>query len=31
VFPTVSYRFNGAEHAQMLTTSAPLAITPLFE
>jgi hypothetical protein len=30
-FPTASYRFDGAEHAQVLTTSAPLAIVPLFE
>jgi hypothetical protein len=30
-FETVTYRFNGAEHAQVLTATAPLAITPLFE
>jgi hypothetical protein len=30
-FPTVVYRFNGAGHAQVLTSSAPLAIAPLFE
>jgi hypothetical protein len=30
-FSTVTYRFDGAEHTQVLTTVAPLAITPLFE
>jgi hypothetical protein len=30
-FSTVTYRFDGADHAQVLTTVAPLAITPLFE
>jgi hypothetical protein len=30
-FPAASYRFDGAEHAQVLTTTAPLAIAPLFE
>jgi hypothetical protein len=29
--PTVTYRFGGDEHAQVLTTTAPLAIVPLFE
>lgn len=29
--PTVTWRFNGAEHVQVLTTTAPLAIAPLFE
>jgi hypothetical protein len=29
--PTVTYRFNGDEHVQVLTTTAPLAIAPLFE
>jgi hypothetical protein len=29
--PTVTYRFSGDEHAQVLTTTAPLAIAPLFE
>jgi hypothetical protein len=30
-FPTVTYRFNGAEHAQVVAVKAPLAIVPLFE
>ena len=30
-FPTVIYRFVGAEHVLVLTLSAPLAIAPLFE
>jgi hypothetical protein len=30
-FATVTYRFSGLEHAQVLTATAPLAITPLFE
>jgi hypothetical protein len=30
-FATVTYRFNGTEHAQVLTAAAPLAITPLFD
>jgi hypothetical protein len=29
--PTVTYRFNGDVRAQVLTTTAPLAIAPLFE
>lgn len=30
-FPTVSYRFGGAERAQLMTANPPLAIVPLFE
>lgn len=30
-FPTVTYRFAGAERAQVLTATAPLAIAPLFD
>lgn len=30
-FATVTYRFNGAERAQVLTASAPLAIAPVIE
>lgn len=30
-FPTVTYRFAGAERTQVTTTSAPLAIAALFE
>jgi hypothetical protein len=30
-FATVTYRFNGVEHAQVLTASAPLAIAPVIE
>lgn len=29
--PTVTYRFNGSERAQVLTSTAPLAIAPMFE
>ncbi|MGZ5198951.1 MAG: hypothetical protein ACXWC4_04200 [Telluria sp.] len=29
--PTVTFRFSGVDHAQLLTTTAPLAIAPLFE
>jgi hypothetical protein len=29
--PTVTYRFNGPERAQVLTSTAPLAIAPMFE
>jgi hypothetical protein len=29
--PTVTYRFGTDEHTQVLTTTAPLAIVPLFE
>jgi hypothetical protein len=29
--PSVTYRFNGAERAQVMTATAPLAIAPLFE
>lgn len=31
VLPTVTYRFNGAERGQVLTSTAPLAIAPMFE
>lgn len=31
VLPTVTYRFNGLERAQVLTSTAPLAIAPVFE
>jgi hypothetical protein len=31
IFPGVTYRFDGAERAQVLTATAPLAIVPLFE
>lgn len=30
-FATVTYRFNGAERAQVLTAAAPLAIAPVIE
>jgi len=30
-FPTVTYRFAGAERTQLLASNAPLAIVPLFE
>jgi hypothetical protein len=30
-FPTVTYRFGSAEHAQVVTHDAPLAIVPVFE
>lgn len=30
-FPTVSYRFGGAEKAQLKTANPPLAIVPLFD
>jgi hypothetical protein len=30
-FPTVTYRFGGVEHAQVVTHDAPLAIVPVFE
>jgi hypothetical protein len=30
-FPTVTYRFNEAERAQLVTSKAPLAIVPVFE
>jgi hypothetical protein len=30
-FATVTYRFNGAERAQVLTATAPLAIAPVIE
>jgi hypothetical protein len=31
IFLNVNYRFDGAERAQVLTATAPLAIVPLFE
>lgn len=31
VLPTVTYRFNGPERAQVQTATAPLAIAPVFE
>jgi hypothetical protein len=30
-FPTVTYRFNGGGHAQVVAAKAPLAIVPVFE
>jgi hypothetical protein len=30
-FPTATYRLAGAEHTQLLTSKAPLAIVPVFE
>ncbi|HAV35949.1 MAG TPA: hypothetical protein DCX52_06245 [Massilia sp.] len=30
-FPTVVYRFDGAERTQVISANIPLAIVPLFE